>query len=917
MVAGESMARGVKGHYATGLVDSFGEGRRAKGDLLSETVKVTVLAGQWMAEAHRGRYYAKAQNLARSATAAYDEVLAGHDLLVMPTLPPPGVPTRPAAATRLRTVGPPAQRGATARVPPRGGVRGHRFQVPRRYRTWAGTELACRGGGQPAGRCVMGMRRPGGPRVVLLPGTLGSVLVDQSLSPERAREECRRNLGPERDRRWRAKPWYPCDKRPETLWGAVGSLHWFFNPQLWLQRLTRGNGYDRGVPVRADGLVDLDLGVGSWGQVRPYAALLRVLRDAGADVLVVPYDWRLSNRHNALQLEGRILARWYHGDPPPRDRRRPEAERITFIGHSMGGLVARCFLESRPLGPVLARRLVTIGTPHRGAPVAYLHLIGRTHPFPESPFTAWAHATLLREARTAGVVLQGELAARLIPGQVQTALVRFMASTFELLPTYDFVRNRGRAEPWPDTYANQVHGPTGQPAMRLIGRFRSSMVHERELDGWLRAHGLDYHFLAATGFGTVLGYDRGRDRPVSGREGDGTVPLDSARLRPVGIANLYTRTLSGEWKLGHQKLCQRRDVQDYCLRLLREPRPAGGGARPAGSPAKGARRQIDLSRATRFITVASPSQLTNDEWKRADPRRALPLPVYKDYALLKVLYTLRHRPFNTPVHVNAFQYEKPLTPLDFTFLRDSDVIFIAGHGNETGLYTMGPDARRGVDRLVDILTADGNLERHRRGKEIIIMLLSCRAGLGFHKGLARRLARRLSIGTIVGGAQGFTFGSTRTGPTACNEVLIRGLPWVMEYPGSIPLREAENETSGREGKTITYDGKRTEIERFLNDKRALETAMKEVVQKLRSTEVNRALDEIASRFRSRWFDLLRAQFQLYGLAKSRSNLEFDMWFDNITDGYLWADSRRTTDREVAAQLAGALAPADGGLTCTR
>jgi amidase len=69
MVAGESMARGAKGHR------------------LSETVKLTVLAGQWMAEAHRGRYYAKAQNLARAATAAYDEVLAGHDLLVMPTLP--------------------------------------------------------------------------------------------------------------------------------------------------------------------------------------------------------------------------------------------------------------------------------------------------------------------------------------------------------------------------------------------------------------------------------------------------------------------------------------------------------------------------------------------------------------------------------------------------------------------------------------------------------------------------------------------------------------------------------------------------------------------------------------------------------------------------------------------------------------
>ena len=87
MVAGEGMARGAKGHYATGLVDTFGNGRRAKGDRLSETVKLTVLAGQWMAETHRGRYYAKAQNLARTATAAYDQVLAGHDLLVMPTLP--------------------------------------------------------------------------------------------------------------------------------------------------------------------------------------------------------------------------------------------------------------------------------------------------------------------------------------------------------------------------------------------------------------------------------------------------------------------------------------------------------------------------------------------------------------------------------------------------------------------------------------------------------------------------------------------------------------------------------------------------------------------------------------------------------------------------------------------------------------
>jgi amidase len=87
MVAGESMAHGGKGRYSTGLVDAFGAGRRANGQRLSETVKLTVLAGRWMSEAHAGRYYAKAQNLARTAAAAYDAVLGEFDLLLMPTLP--------------------------------------------------------------------------------------------------------------------------------------------------------------------------------------------------------------------------------------------------------------------------------------------------------------------------------------------------------------------------------------------------------------------------------------------------------------------------------------------------------------------------------------------------------------------------------------------------------------------------------------------------------------------------------------------------------------------------------------------------------------------------------------------------------------------------------------------------------------
>lgn len=87
MVAGNSMGTNWKGHYTTSLLDVYAHGRRSRARDLSETVKMTVLAGQYMLDAYHGRYYAKAQNLARSLAAAYNAALADVDLLAMPTLP--------------------------------------------------------------------------------------------------------------------------------------------------------------------------------------------------------------------------------------------------------------------------------------------------------------------------------------------------------------------------------------------------------------------------------------------------------------------------------------------------------------------------------------------------------------------------------------------------------------------------------------------------------------------------------------------------------------------------------------------------------------------------------------------------------------------------------------------------------------
>lgn len=46
-----------------------------------------MLVGQFGLDHYHGRYYAKAQNIARFARAGYDRALERFDLLVMPTVP--------------------------------------------------------------------------------------------------------------------------------------------------------------------------------------------------------------------------------------------------------------------------------------------------------------------------------------------------------------------------------------------------------------------------------------------------------------------------------------------------------------------------------------------------------------------------------------------------------------------------------------------------------------------------------------------------------------------------------------------------------------------------------------------------------------------------------------------------------------
>jgi pimeloyl-ACP methyl ester carboxylesterase len=126
---------------------------------------------------------------------------------------------------------------------------------------------------------------------------------------------------------------------------------------------------------------DLHLLPGIWTPVKGYDVLMDRLRSLGyrepvpgglaGNLIPVPYDWRLSCRYNARRLGTIVepaLQRW-------RDQGGRHADaQVVFVCHSMGGLIARWYVEKCG-GAGITRKLITLGTPYRGAARALDQLV--------------------------------------------------------------------------------------------------------------------------------------------------------------------------------------------------------------------------------------------------------------------------------------------------------------------------------------------------------------------------------------------------------------------------------------------------------------------------------------------------------------------------------------------------------------
>jgi pimeloyl-ACP methyl ester carboxylesterase len=219
---------------------------------------------------------------------------------------------------------------------------------------------------------------------------------------------------------------------------------------------------------------------------------------AAVNFVPFPYDWRLSNRASAAALKQMVepMLERFRAQPGCSDAK------LVFVAHSMGGLVARYYVDVLG-GHEVTRKVITLGTPHRGALNALESLVN-------------------------GVAKGfGPLRIDL------SALARSMPSLFQLLPEYACIESTSGLRKTTEIELPELNAASVADAMRFHEELRSAAaLHTTAFD----AHPIIARTQPTSSTARLVDGRVEALRTVEGRDegGDGTVPRLSAT--PYGVA---------------------------------------------------------------------------------------------------------------------------------------------------------------------------------------------------------------------------------------------------------------------------------------------------------------------------------------------------------------------------------------------
>lgn len=227
-----------------------------------------------------------------------------------------------------------------------------------------------------------------------------------------------------------------------------------------------------------------------------------------------PYDWKRKNEDTAIDLKTKINE----------IRNTTKISKVDLVGHSMGGLVARYFIENS-LYDNSIDQLITIGTPNKGAPKSYLQWEAGEGFF--TIFDKVAKHHFNQEAKEAGY------------GDIFEYIRAEIPSVQELLPDYNYLSENGAMREYPT--GNYPRNLFLENLNNSASSVKLSQVRTTNIVGDLNSDRSTISKIRVTNSAVPNRwengmpenfYDEETDRGLERGHGDETVPLSSASAIP-------------------------------------------------------------------------------------------------------------------------------------------------------------------------------------------------------------------------------------------------------------------------------------------------------------------------------------------------------------------------------------------------
>ncbi len=323
--------------------------------------------------------------------------------------------------------------------------------------------------------------------------------------------------------------------------GIMGSVLYNNKGQVWppssWEIIT---GYDRIEELLGDDIYPVEPIQSIW-PYDVYGSLIEDIKACGyADandnkqLILFPYDWRQSNIITANKLADILDHKFSTMN---------NDLQITLLGHSMGGLVMRYLLESGEFNDRKwfsnIKQLITMGTPHFGAPLALLRLGGTD----------------------SSLGLSG-------------SDIKYMANDSRYSSTYELVSPKESAltiqHPSRGNIPTAIDPFNEQIIARLdmnLNNIAQARIFWSKLNIINRPDHINYHFIVSSAIKTYVRnewinstYD---PKPIEQKSsGDGTVPISSACL--PGITHIFSQKK-------HTDIFKDRQVREYLYQYLDAP----------------------------------------------------------------------------------------------------------------------------------------------------------------------------------------------------------------------------------------------------------------------------------------------------------------------------------------------------------